>query len=319
MFKEMHYVYAVYKERGFSKAAQSLHVTQPVVSNMVKRAEREFHAQIFDRTTSPISLTPAGQFYIQAIEKILSVQDEVLGLFADTKFHRNGQLRLGASSFMCTYILPPILTDFKEAYPLADVQWKEAHNEGLIKMLQDGELDLVVEADEFDPSVFDSFIFNWESLILAVPRGSGVNQGLSEYCYTGAEISRGEHRRNPRGSVSLNRFSREPFVFLQDSNDITMRSTLLCKRAGFHPDVVMKVDQLVTAYSLAKKGAGSTILPDNIPQYIDDAGSLLFYTLESPLVHRTVKLYRCRNRPQPPMVEEFWSFARRLSPISAAP
>ena len=316
MLKEMRYVYAVYRERGFSRAARSLHVTQPVVSTMVKRAEEEFHAQIFNRSTSPVSLTPAGRLYIQAIEKIFTIEDEVLGLFSNAKAHGSQQLRIGASSFQCTYILPPLLADFKRIFPGAEVQWKEAHNEGLVKMLQDGELDFVVEADDFDPGIFDCIILSREFLILAVPREDPINRQLRPYRYTGGEICQNRHLADPR-PCPLDRFAQKPFVFLQDSNDVTMRSIMACRRAGFQPDIVMQVDQLVTAYNLAKKGVGSTILPDNFPQYIDDAGRLFFYVIDSPLVHRTVKLYRCRGHAHSPLMQNFWEYAAHLGSGSA--
>ena len=57
MLSHIEYIYAVYQERSFSKAAQKLYVSQPWLSAAVKKTERELNARIFDRGTSPISLT----------------------------------------------------------------------------------------------------------------------------------------------------------------------------------------------------------------------------------------------------------------------
>ena len=51
MLNEMKYVYAVYREKSFSKAAQKLFVSQPALSNMIKKAEAEIGMPIFDRST----------------------------------------------------------------------------------------------------------------------------------------------------------------------------------------------------------------------------------------------------------------------------
>ena len=57
MLSHIEYIYAVYQERSFSKAARRLYVSQPWLSAAVKKTEQELGAQIFDRSTSPISLT----------------------------------------------------------------------------------------------------------------------------------------------------------------------------------------------------------------------------------------------------------------------
>ena len=61
MLKEMEYVYAVYEEQSFSKAARKLYLSQPALSAAVRRAEAEIHTPIFDRSTNPIRLTAAGE------------------------------------------------------------------------------------------------------------------------------------------------------------------------------------------------------------------------------------------------------------------
>lgn len=55
MLNEMKYVYAVYQEKSFSKAAKKLFISQPALSNMVRKAEREVGAAIFDRSTIPLT------------------------------------------------------------------------------------------------------------------------------------------------------------------------------------------------------------------------------------------------------------------------
>ena len=63
MLKKMWYVYTVYEEKSFSKAAKRLFVSQPSLSAMVKKVESDYDITIFDRTTTPISLTPDCLLY----------------------------------------------------------------------------------------------------------------------------------------------------------------------------------------------------------------------------------------------------------------
>ena len=67
MINEMKYVYAVYQEKSFSKAARKMFVSQPALSNMVKKAEAEIGRPIFDRSTIPLTVTKEGMYYIRSI------------------------------------------------------------------------------------------------------------------------------------------------------------------------------------------------------------------------------------------------------------
>ena len=69
MFQGMEYVYEVYLEKSFSKAAEKLFISQPSLSANVKRVEHHIGYPIFDRSTKPLSLTECGVQYIKAVEK----------------------------------------------------------------------------------------------------------------------------------------------------------------------------------------------------------------------------------------------------------
>ena len=69
MFQGMEYVYQVYKDKSFSKAAANLFISQPSLSANVKRVEKKVGFPIFDRSTKPLSLTECGKEYIRCVEE----------------------------------------------------------------------------------------------------------------------------------------------------------------------------------------------------------------------------------------------------------
>ena len=73
MFKGKEYVYEVYKEKSFSRAAQNLYISQPALSATIKKIETRLGCSIFDRSSTPLRLTPAGIEYIKAVEKIIDM------------------------------------------------------------------------------------------------------------------------------------------------------------------------------------------------------------------------------------------------------
>ena len=84
MFSGMNYVYEVYKERSFSKAAENLYISQPALSAMIKKVENKVGMPLFDRSTNPIQLTDCGKRYIKTAEKIMDL---------DERFKNSDQLR----------------------------------------------------------------------------------------------------------------------------------------------------------------------------------------------------------------------------------
>ena len=77
MFQYASYIYAVYKERSFSKAADKLFISQPSLSLMVKKAESQLGLPVFNRRTNPVSLTPFGVEYIQALEEMYALENRL--------------------------------------------------------------------------------------------------------------------------------------------------------------------------------------------------------------------------------------------------
>ena len=74
MFQGMNYVYEVYKEMSFSRAAKNLYISQPSLSAAVKKAETQIGFPVFDRSSNPIRLTELGREYIRSIESIMEVE-----------------------------------------------------------------------------------------------------------------------------------------------------------------------------------------------------------------------------------------------------
>ena len=106
----------IYQEHSFSKAAQKLFVSQPWLSSVVKKVEQEIKTPLFDRSTNPISLTPAGEYYIQQVEKVMAIEEDMREHFAALS-GPGTQLHIGSSMFFCTYVLPRLFQEFREQNP----------------------------------------------------------------------------------------------------------------------------------------------------------------------------------------------------------
>ena len=156
MLSHMEYIYAVYQEKSFSKAARRLYVSQPWLSSVVKKAEQELNVPIFDRSTNPISLTAEGEYYIRQIERILAIQREIKEHFTALSAASHADLRIGSSMFFCTYVLPAVVEEFRQMYPNITLTFTEGSAAALFEQLKNGDLDFVLEVEQADPALFDS-------------------------------------------------------------------------------------------------------------------------------------------------------------------
>lgn len=294
MLSYIEYIYAVYQEKSFSRAARRLYVSQPWLSAAVKKAEQELNAVIFDRSTSPISLTEAGEYYIRQIERILTIQREIREHFSDLSSDSRAHLKIGSSMFFCTYVLPKLLEDFRGLYPNITLSFTEGGNAALFEQLKSGKLDFVLEAERADPTLFESEEWCTEEVILAVPEENPINRTLAAYSYTFEELVAHDISKP---SVHLSAFSQESFIMLNRGNDINERSTVICQNAGFTPRVTLYVSQMMTAYYLVCEGSGLTFLRSTIPEYVTPTDRVRFYCLDDPLAVRSIYLTHLKKTP----------------------
>lgn len=103
MFRYVGYIYNVYKEKSFSRAAEKLHISQSSLSTTIRKAEREIGAPIFNRETTPISLTEFGRKYIQASQTLYLLKNDLDCYISEMKTAVKGRVAIGASSFFSTY------------------------------------------------------------------------------------------------------------------------------------------------------------------------------------------------------------------------
>ena len=284
------YIYAVYRHRNFSKAAQELHVSQPWLSSTVKKTEQELKLPLFDRTTNPISLTEAGRYYIEQIERISAIEEEMRNRFAQMRAVSGATLHIGSSMFFCTYVLPTLLKDFREQYPQITLTFTEGNTRSLVERLTRGELDLVLEVEKVEDKPITTVPWASEEVVLAVPAKYKINKALTEYCYTFDEFLKRNETGGRKPPVPLKQFEKEPFVLLNEENDVHRRSLEICQNAGFTPEIKLLLTQMMTAYYLVCEGQGVTFLRSTIPEYVAPTESVVFYQIDDPLATRNIYL-----------------------------
>jgi DNA-binding transcriptional LysR family regulator len=132
---------------SFTKAAETLHMTQPAVTFQVRQLEEHFNTRLFDRTHNRISLTEAGKRVFEYSDRIFEHYAEMENAVREMTGDISGVLMIGASTTIAEYLLPALLGDFKKKYPDVNVQLKVSNSDGIVHMVENNVIDLgVVES-----------------------------------------------------------------------------------------------------------------------------------------------------------------------------
>lgn len=140
---------AVVDNRSFTKAANSLGVTQPAVSAQIKRLQSLLGEEIFDRTVQGVSLTPHGEVVVTYARRLLSINDQIVHLGGGSR--PDLIIRIGTSSDYTVALLPGILSRFRARFPAVRFNVSAGFSEPLMRQLRDGELDLFIGLSNGEP------------------------------------------------------------------------------------------------------------------------------------------------------------------------
>jgi len=132
---------------SFTKAAESLHMTQPAVTFQIRQLEEYFNTRLFDRTHNRISLTEAGDKVFEYSDNILSLYGEMDNKVRELTGDVSGVLLIGASTTIAEYVLPSLLGEFKIKYPSVNIRLSVSNSVGVVHMVENNNVDVgIVES-----------------------------------------------------------------------------------------------------------------------------------------------------------------------------
>lgn len=136
--------HSVAQNLSFTKASQELFISQPAITKHIQELESTYQTRLFERQGGKISLTESGQVLLEHCERIL---DEYRKLEYEMHLLHNqytGKLRLGASTTIAQYVLPPMLGTFISKFPQVELSLLNGNTREMETALQDHRIDLAL-------------------------------------------------------------------------------------------------------------------------------------------------------------------------------
>ena len=307
MEQEMRYIWQVWQEGSFSRAAEKLYMTQPALSIAVRRVEANLGAELFDRSRHPLELTQAGEAYIETIRRVRYLEEELERQITDLRGLQTGRVRIGGTHYINCYLLAGAMAEFSQSWPNVELELMEASSADLAAALGRRELDLIFNCDPTLIARFEHRPAFRDHLLLAVHEQTALPKELREKALTAADILEGVHLKEETAKVPLAAFRELSFLLLGPGNNLYDRSHRMFEEAGFTPKIKMMVSQMVTSFRLADNGLGAVFVSDRLIR--SPSSHLRFFRLETPQATRLFYILQPERSYTPFAVRAFADFA----------
>ena len=279
---ELRYIVAVAQEKHFGRAAQRCHVSQPTLSIAIKKLEEELSVLLFDRSSSEIITTAAGERIIAQARKVLDEAEVIRYLAGEQQNELDGAFKLGLIFTVAPYLLPRLILSLRERAPQMPLMLEENYTHVLTEALKRGELDAIVVAEPYQESGVETVPLYDEPFFTVVPKG---------------------HRFEEMDAVSTRDLAEENVLLLTEGN--CMRDQVLgsCPELAARQRVAgltntLQGSSLNTIRHMVAGGLGLSVLPSTS---LTENDHLLFSIVpfSPPVPHRRVLLASRRNFARP--------------------
>lgn len=286
----MRYVLAIARYASFTKAAESLNLAQPSLSQQIRRLEAGLGAPLFFRDPRRVVPTSLGSQFIERAQAILVLHDDLVNEVKDERQHRSATLTLGAPSITGGHLLPPWLLRYRIKFPEIKVRLIEESPEKLEELTERGVTDLSVLALPLRGIQFETYPILTEGIVLALPAAFAPWMPLNWRPWYPVPPAL---EREPR-VVSLEVTSDVPFILLKEGYGFRQTVLSLCATCGFQPNIAFETANIETAQSLAAHGHGVTLVPEMV--MIQGPGHVPRYMRLAQAPTRTLVLARRKDR-----------------------
>ncbi len=263
---QLRYFQMVARLGHMTQAAEILHIAQPSLSRSIAQLEQEIGVPLFERTGRRIYLNQYGEILLRRVEVLFKDLERTKREITDLHEEVQGHVILSVSSNSSLYLLPHLLSSFREHYPEIHFQINTYQDTphgrfAVFKQLEEGRTNLCLCPPVREGATATEWrLVLTDELLLAVPPN---------------------HRLAGNEHIRLSEAANEPFICSRLETSFRDLTNTMYQHAGFEPDIVIEVEDLSTIYDLVAMGAGVAIVPARLKKSISKQGTPLMHLEET--------------------------------------
>ncbi|MBL3728160.1 LysR family transcriptional regulator [Lysinibacillus sp. HST-98] len=275
--KQLHYFIAVSEQMNFSKAAERLHISQPSLSNAIKKLEQEIGSPLLERNTRNLQLTEAGELLFERA-KIIVKNMEVLKIEMDEVIvHGTRDITIGVMESI-KYWLPKVIANYKKDYPHMKIHLVDILGSKRVKKsLKSYKTHLIITNQLMDDPELEVQTLYEERLVAVLPL---------------------HHPLAQKDTLTISDICEEPFIISTEGFQTRRDILTSFEQAGKNINIQFEIERFETAVSLVREHLGVTILPENYLQG-PTAKTIVKKEIEGLNLSRNVYLVYLKNRHLP--------------------
>ncbi|HOP80686.1 MAG TPA: LysR family transcriptional regulator [Armatimonadota bacterium] len=276
---------AIVETGSFSKAAETLYITQPAVSMHIRALEQELKVRLFERVGRSAKLTHSGELLYEYAHRIISLEKEAQQAVLETASGERGRVVVGAGATTTIFTLPPVLQLLRSKSPGIEVIIRSGTSREVAKMVLDGVVDLgmVTSPVEDEDLVVRPLL---EDRVVAI-------------------VSR-DHRLAKSGHTSLAEFAHEPLILFMRGSGFRQYLDTLFASGGVTPQVQMELDNIEAIKALVEIGLGASLVPEVAVRHLEPDSKLAVIDIKDlPSVARRLSLVYRKDKYISPAIQMF--------------
>jgi LysR family transcriptional regulator, transcriptional activator of the cysJI operon len=282
----------VAETKSFSKTSEIIHLTQPAVSLQIQAIEEKYETKLFDRSSSTVTLTPAGEILYKYAKEILTLYVSAEKAIGKQTGIIKGSIAIGAGSNIGNYILPSVITEFKKAHPKIKLYLTVANTKRVAELLNAGNIDVgFVEGDVLKQKMVVRKLLADELLL----------------------IVSAEHPWSKRKEVSVAELVKEPFIFREAGSATRQMIEKFLARHGIALSE-MKISTILGSTEAIKdaveNGLGISIISRWAARKESRYGALQLLSIKEEKIVRDFSLIISKNSVSSNSLEEFLNFLK---------
>jgi DNA-binding transcriptional LysR family regulator len=282
----------VAETKSFSKTSEIIHLTQPAVSLQVQALEEIYETKLFDRSSSTVTLTPAGEVLYKYAKEILALYANVEKVIGEITGLVKGSISIGASSTIGNYLLPGVITDFKKTHLKIKIHLLVGNTKRVVDMLNSGSIDIgLVEGEVTRQKMVVEKLIP-DELLLVVPS---------------------YHPWAKKKEIPISELTKEPFIFREGGSGTRQMIEMFFAKYGIAPNN-MKISMVLGSTEAIKEavenGLGVSILSRWAARKELKYGTLQLLRIKEEKVLRDFSLIVNKNSVSSHAVDEFLTYLR---------
>jgi DNA-binding transcriptional LysR family regulator len=178
-FRHLRTFVAVAELRHFARAASLCNVSQPAVSHQIAQLESELGAKLLNRAARRVSLTVAGEVFLEETRRILAAVDRAHERMQEVARGAVGRIRLGATATPGLYMLPPLLAAYRKAHPTFDLRLEIGSTHAIAERVARNDLDMAILAGPLPLAELQARRLTQDEFVVIAPSDSASARARS--------------------------------------------------------------------------------------------------------------------------------------------